>query len=290
MRRTAVVAGLAVVLGSFAGTARAAPDVLHVYPGPEAITKAIAKADPGDTLKIHPGRYKERVIVDKRLRLIAARGPRPVIDAGCSTLAALDVVAGGVRIRGLKVVGGTYFAVDVSFANNVRVRDTRTRDTCGNAEYGVNVYQARNVTVAGGRARGFSDAGIYVGNIDDGTIVVRNNDLFQNNRGIIIQAVPPGIAHVVGNRAHDNTAAGLGPPTGIWLNEADGVLVWDNVVLDNGVYGIHLEGSGSSSDDNVVRDNVALGNGDLDVLDEGSGNCFSNNTVGTSDPAPLPEC
>jgi parallel beta-helix repeat protein len=264
--------------------------VIHVHPGPQAISNAIDVAHGGDVIVIHEGRYPEHVVVDKRLRLRAAAGATPVIDAGCSSAAAIDVTAHGVTIRGLKVIGGTYYEIDVAFVNNVAIKDTRTRDTCGNAYYGVNVYQAGSTVVAGGRARGFTDAGIYVGSIDHGTIVVRNNEVLKNNRGIIIQAVHPGIALVVGNRAHDNTAPGLGPPTGIWLNEADGVLVRDNAANDNGVYGIHLEGSGSSSDDNVLRQNIALGNGDLDVLDEGSGNCFSNNTIGTHEPDPLNPC
>lgn len=290
MRAAAVVFGSLVALLVSPLPAGATHRVIHVRPGPQAISQAIDLAHGGDVIVIHEGRYPEHVVVDKRLRLRAAAGDTPVIDGKCSVLSTVEIDAHGVVIRGLKVVGGSYYEVDVRFVNNVTIRDTRTRDTCEDALYGINVFNTGSVLVAGGRARGFSDAGVYIGSLDHGTTVVRGIELLANNRGIIVEEVLPGVVRVVGNHAHDNRAPGLGPPSGIWLNEADGTQIVGNRVQDNEAYGIHLDDLGSSSDDNVVRDNTVMGSGDLDILDEGSGNCFSGNVVGTSDPPVLPPC
>jgi hypothetical protein len=36
---------------------------IHVRPGPDAIQRAINRADPGDILLVHPGRYRESPVV-----------------------------------------------------------------------------------------------------------------------------------------------------------------------------------------------------------------------------------
>jgi parallel beta-helix repeat protein len=266
---------------------RAPAATRHVYPGPDAIERAIDRANPGDTLVIHGGRYPERVVVDKRLDLVAAPNVIPVITGGCDVRTTVDVAANGVLLRGLKVIGGLVIEVDASFVRNVTFRDLTVTDTCGDAYYGVNVYEAGSVLVAKTRASRFVDAGIYVGGIDEGPVMVRRNVTFQNNRGILIEDVQPDTIQVLDNRSSHNRLSGLGPPSGIWLHIADGAVVGGNTFHGNGDYGIHLD---PQSNGNVVRGNTATNNDELDILDEGSGNCFQNNTYGTSDPATLPPC
>ena len=278
-----------VVVGLLSGGASASR-VVHVYPGPHAISRAVNNAAPGDTLVIHGGRYHEHVAIDKRLTLVDAVGDNPAIDADCDWSSTVDVKAHGVTLRGLRVVGGDTFEVNATFVRNLTLRRVVMRDTCGGAEYGVNLYRDGSVLVAKSRASGFEDAGIYVGGINVGPVTVRRNLSFGNNRGILIEDVAPGAVAVLFNTSSNNRLPGLGDPTGIWLHEADGVLVSGNKVGNNATYGIHLDDVGSSSDDNVIRGNTVLSNGQLDILDEGSGNCFSNNTYATSQPAQLPAC
>jgi parallel beta-helix repeat protein len=267
--------------------ARAPAATTHVYPGPNAIQKAIDQAEPGDRLVIHGGRYEEHVVVDKRIDLVAAQNVTPVIAGGCGSQATIDVTANGVLLRGLKVIGGNYYEVDAIFVGNLTLRRLTLTDTCGNAFYGVNIYSTGAVLVAKTRASGFEDAGIYVGGISDGPVMVRRNVTFGNNRGILIEEVQPDTVKVLYNRSSHNQLSGLGTPSGVWLHEADGTVVGWNTFHGNGDYGIHLDpGSGG----NVVRGNTATENDQLDILDEGSGNCFQNNTYGTSQPASLPAC
>jgi hypothetical protein len=51
--------------------------VIDVRPGPNAITKAVHRADPGDRVVIHGGLYREQVVVGKRLSLMAPRETLP---------------------------------------------------------------------------------------------------------------------------------------------------------------------------------------------------------------------
>lgn len=283
--RTALAIGILLAVAQ-TYPAGASHRVIHVRPGPQAISRAIDVAHGGDVIVIHEGRYPEHVVVNKRLRLVAAQGDTPVIDGTCDHSATLDVRANEVVVRGLKVVGGRDYELNASFVRGTTVRRVTVRDTCGAAEYGVNVYRSEDVLVVGGKARGFHDAGIYVGGILSGEgVTVRGNNVFGNNRGIIVE--DSANVDVEGNRVHDNTISGFGPPTGIWLHAGDDGFIGDNVVHRNGTYGLHLD---PQSGGNVASGNTITGNDQLDVLDEGSGNCYSDNTIGTHEPDPLPAC
>jgi parallel beta-helix repeat protein len=284
--RAAAVIGSLVALLVSPLPAGATHRVIHVHPGPQAISHAIDVAHGGDVIVIHEGRYPEHVVVDKRLRLRAASGDTPVIDGTCDHFATLEVRANEVALRGLKVVGGQDYEVHIAFVRGTTVRGVTVRDTCGAAEYGVNVFKAEGVLVAGGKAQGFHDAGIYVGGIPSGQgVTVKGNNVFGNNRGIIVE--DSASVDVEENRVHDNTLSGFGPPTGIWFHDGDGGFVRANVVRRNGTYGLHFD---PQSGGNTVAGNTITGNDELDVLDEGSGNCYSNNTIGTHEPDPLESC
>jgi parallel beta-helix repeat protein len=265
--------------------------VIQVRPGPNAITKALRKADAGDKLRIHRGRYRESIEVTKPVEIVGAGGGRrPVIDGQCKTEITVGVAASGVALEHLKVIGATDLAgagraVDFRAANG-RMEDLRLRDTC-DAEYGINVVESGAVSVLGSRARGFSDAGIYVGQITDtggGTLLVSGNEARNNNKGIIVEASVGGDIAVVGNDVHNNDLPGLGEQTGIFVNRSQGVLIANNSVRSNGSLGIHLTVDASG---NVLNDNQVTGN-PTDLRDEGAGNCGSGNTFSTG--GSLPAC
>jgi parallel beta-helix repeat protein len=260
---------------------------IDIHPGPNAIQRAIDRANSGDRLRIHEGRYREALTIEERLKLTGARRERrPLIDGSCETLYTIAVRHRGVALEGLKVVGAAEGSeVDFSGVASGRAEDMRVRDTC-DAEYGINVYLSEDIDLVGNRAgRGFSDAGLYVGAVSDtggGVLSVRDNEAFGNNRGIIVENSAGGDIRLRNNYVHDNTRGGEGEPTGIFLHNGDGVLIGDNRVSRNGTYGIHLD---SNSDGNELNDNTVRGN-PTDILDEGSGNCGSGNASASGDPIP----
>jgi len=279
----AAVGILMVVALAPSGAAVAATnDVIEVFPGPNAINNALDLAAPGDVLNIHAGTYPEQVSVRvDNVTLRSAGDGTVTVDGGCSVATTLDVRAERVTVRGLRVIGaGVGFspiAIDFSGIRQGRVMSSVVEDTCGDAWYGINVYQGGSIRILNNTASGFDDAGIYVGDITStpfGAMLIRGNESFGNVKGVIVQEISAATTvQVLANDVHDNDN------TGIWLNLADGVGVGRNELADNGERGIDLD---LFSDGNLIRDNVASGH-TFDLYDGGgSGNCWTGNVYTTS--------
>jgi parallel beta-helix repeat protein len=296
VKRVAGALAVLVALGLLASPATA--KTIHVRAKQnDAINKAIDRASPGDRLVVHKGKYKDPVVVDKRVRIVGKKkrhgrkSRKPVINPGCSTDTGFDVRVDGVSLRRLKLRGGDLFTLDISLVDSGTARQLRVIDTC-DALYGVNAFNSGPIQLLQNRTSGYLDAGIYVGGISDtagGTLLIRGNDSFANNRGLIVEDSDdePGesvVMRVAANRFHDNTIPdppGEGPPVGIFVNRSHNVTFVDNLVQRNGVYGVHLDPLSTS---NRFFDNDFTGNPDP-VFDQGTGNCGSGNAPsGSFDP------
>jgi len=263
-------------------------DVRPRGPATNPLQRAIDRADPGDRIRVHHGRYRQAIEVDKRLRIFAAQGERrPVIDARCHDSIVVDVQANGVALDGLKIVGSAdAFTVNFIGIDRGRANDLELVNTCGQALYGVNVYGRGAIRITNNDARRYLDAGYYVGSIGGTggrTLLIRDNTASGNNRGAIVEdSFDTDVdIRVIDNDFHDNTIAGEGIPSGIFIHNSDHTLIAGNRTDDNGVYGIHVD---PQSDDNVINDNRATGNGTANYLDEGAGNCGAGNSF------PVPAC
>jgi parallel beta-helix repeat protein len=213
-----------------------------------------------------------------------------IVDGGCVALTVIDVNANAVRIEGLRVRGGSYHEVDFSFVVGGVITGSILRDTC-DALYGVNVFATNGgMSVTDDVTAGFGDAGIYIGGISTTGakhVSVMGNRSLANNRGIIVEdSVAAANVEVSGNRTKANRAAGESVlNAGIFLHNADGVLVEGNLVRRNGDRGIELDANSSG---NVVTNNTISGH-TFDLSNLGSSNCFSGNIYATSN-GPLPAC
>jgi parallel beta-helix repeat protein len=265
--------------------------VIQVRPGHNAIAKALRKADAGDRLRVHRGRYRESFEVTKPVEIVGVgKGQRPVIDAQCKSDVTVNVRVAGVALEHLKVTGATDIVsagreVDLTGVASGTLEDLRLRNTCS-AQYGINVYQSGPISITGNRATGYTDGGIYVGGVTDtlgATLLVQDNEAYDNNKGIIIEESAGGDIRIVGNDVHDNARAGLGEMIGIFVHTSKGVLVAGNSVTANGNIGIYL----ADANDNVLNDNRVSDN-PTDLLDAGAGNCGSGNTFSTG--GSLPPC
>jgi parallel beta-helix repeat protein len=254
--------------------------VIEVFPGPNAVTTALAQANPGDVLNIHAGTYPEHVSIHTtNLTLRAAGDGEVTIDGTCSTPTTVDVQAAGTTLRGLRVIGaGQNAAIEINFwrVATGQVIDSVVEDTCGNAEYGINVFGSQTIRVIGNSATGFGDAGIYIGFITSTQRgpLVQDNESFGNVRGVIVENSEGGQIRVAGNDIHDNQT------TGIWVTNSDRVRVDHNTVMDNGDSGIELD---PFADRNLIRGNTALGHV-FDLVNSGgtNGNCWLDNDYVTS--------
>ncbi|MGH2961488.1 MAG: right-handed parallel beta-helix repeat-containing protein [Solirubrobacterales bacterium] len=263
---------------------------IHVRPGQDAISRALARADDGDVLRIHKGRYPEAFTVEESVKLVAAGNRRPVIDARCEERFAVAVRADDVRLKRLKVIGadadsGFPTEVDFNGVTGGRAKDLVLRDTC-DAEYGINVFDTGAMEIVDSRAHGFDDAGFYVGQITStptGPIRVRRSEAYGNLRGVIVENSTGGDIRVARNDLHDNNinfSNALG--TGVLILNSDSVLVKSNDVSDNAGFGLHVSADAGA---NVINDNVFVGN-PLDIFDQGTGTCGTGNISTTGDSIP----
>jgi nitrous oxidase accessory protein NosD len=264
----------------------AAPDgpqeVIEVFPGPNAITEALAQADEGDVLNIHAGRYPEAVVVSTaNVALRSAGDGRVIVDGECSTRYTISVLADGVKITGLAVIGAAHgfgevpSAVRFDQVSSGMLRNSILADSC-DAEYGVNVFNGGTVVIRGNVATGFGDGGIYAGTVRAtpfGPLRIEDNESFGNFRGVIVYGVTGGRVRVDGNHVHDNS------DSGIRVNFSTGVLTTRNRVVDNVRTGIELI---NESNDNAVIENLASGH-EFDLANTGgTGNCWARNVYTTS--------
>jgi len=275
-RPISAVAAATVVLAAVAsGSSWAAPrTIIEVFPGPNAITNALAGAIAGDTLNIHTGSYDEHFTVSKNSIALQSAGDGPVtVDGGCASSWTISVTADGVTIARLEVIGGDFGSMTFNGVNGGGVTGSTVRDTCGHAEYGINVFDSGNIKVIGNRASGFGDAGVYIGAITFGSSTIRRNNTLGNNRGIIVENSEGATILVLSNKTHGNAQ------TGIWITNSDGVTVRGNSVTDNQRTGIQLD---PLSDNNLVTQNTVSGHIYDLSNDGGTGNCWVDNTYTTS--------
>jgi nitrous oxidase accessory protein len=163
---------------------------IEVRPGPEALTRAISAARPGDELALQEGRFAGPAVIDKSLTLSGSlariEGPG---EGSVLTVTAPDVTITGVTIAG---AGARLDTLDSGIrlmkgANNARVEGV-TLD--GNL-IGIDVHGAKQVTLRGNHIIGRNDLrvpergpGIYVWNAPG--LTVEDNRISKGRDGVFI--------------------------------------------------------------------------------------------------------
>ena len=223
----AVLALVGMLLVLPATSAAEKSDVVEVESG-ESIQAAIDAADPGTTIKIEEGTYRESLQISKDGIKLVGEGkeethivpPDPLVPGeGCvfedtttspPTVTAIGICVNdpeaqppvridGVNISHLSVTGfngmGIFlFAVDGGTVKHVNASDDGEYGIFSLASTGTRIY--RNVTNNDG------EAGIYVGSSDDADAVVKKNSASGSTLGIFIRDAANGL--VVKNKTFGN--------------------------------------------------------------------------------------
>lgn len=257
---------------AFASSAQAA--VIEVAPG-QSVAAAVRRAQPGDTVRVLPGQYRENVVIDKRLTLEGTRGATlsgggkgdvvrvrapgvtvrnlVVRDSGIdmdAQNAAIYIEPGsdGARVEGCTVLASLFGiwledSANSTLENNViSGREDLLSTNRGN---GIQVYNTTDSRVIGNTISHARD-GIYVD--------WSRRALFRRN---VMHHVRYGTHYMNTNDStwEDNeTYQNRG---GLALMEVRNLLVRRNKAWGNEDHGIMLR----TIQDSVIEDNVVAGNG-----------------------------
>jgi len=248
--------------------------VLQVRAG-ESIAAAVGRAHPGDTVQVMGGTYKERILIDKPLRLEGIG--KPTIAAGYQG-DVIRVKSPDVSIRGLIVRDS---GTDLGSQNaGIYVMPGSDRIVIANCDlvtnlFGIWLEQSRDAILQGNLVTGRRDLmsqmrgnGIQVYNTDD-TQVIDNTISYVRDgiyvdysrratfRGNTVHHVRYGTHYMnthnsswEGNTVYQSRA-------GLALMEVRNLTVRNNVAWGNEDHGIMLR----TIQDSVIENNIVAGNG-----------------------------
>ncbi|MBN1323761.1 MAG: right-handed parallel beta-helix repeat-containing protein [Methanotrichaceae archaeon] len=253
-----------------------------------SIADAIGVAQPGDTILIMSGIYRECVLLDKPLTIRGLdTGPgRPVLDAS-GLGSAMTLASDGIVVEGVEVIGGgdrwPEAGIKVKSDKNV-LSDNIIR----NNDVGIGLENCNNNTIEGCDLSE-NNVGVLVwsgsGNI------VRKNRACKNNAGLLFlisdgnfiednQLSENCYSIILTEGSQGNTVnwnnISYSIDYGIHIDKADLNLIVGNIVADNDNYGISI----TDSKGNIVVGNLVRKNGGDGLYLEGLENSsIMNNNI-----------
>ena len=273
-----------------------APTIV-VQPG-SSIQAAVTAAIAGTVIKIKPGTYKEKIVVDKPGITLSGEGSVVIENPGGKDIG-IKVVKGadGFVLRGITVQGFTDRAVEIKEIDGLLLSHV-TAIGNNTEEFGLFVQDCTNGTIEHCEATGHTDTGIFVGESTNISIAqnksyantigietenvsgisIDKNHLYDNSAGIVSLLVPGKSVSqssnitITKNQVRDNNHANLqNDPTeleailpggiGILILGPDNVMVEDNHVTGNQYTGIAVVSTsilGPTPGIDPVPDNVKL--------------------------------
>lgn len=202
-----LVTGLGAVAPTASATTGSSAGTLVVRPG-ESIQKAVDDAEPGATVLVSPGTYRESVLVTRSDLTLRGAGGRTVITPGAEragnacaqegngicVIGKPDQPVEDVHIRSLTVSGFKKNGVWATRTDRLTVTGVRALD---NGTWGIAQERSTRATVVGNTARDNGDAGIFVANaidreggaLDTKGTVVSGNQMSGNRLGSTLRRV-----------------------------------------------------------------------------------------------------
>lgn len=240
----------------------------------ESIQAAINEAQPGATIRVMPGTYRETVYIDKdniTLSGVIERGQYPVLQGEDRRNDAILYSGNGVTIENFYITRYKGNGIMGQAGNNYVIRNNIIVDT---GVYGIFPQLGKNGIVAYNVVSGIEDAAIYVGMSDNVDVVY--NQVFEsvagieiensrqalvegnyvyNNTGGILAFITPGLPiktcgdvlirnNFISGNNHENFAipgslvANIPPGTGVLVMACDDVVIEGNIISDNDSAGI----------------------------------------------------
>ena len=195
----------------------------------EKIQNAVKKAQPGDTILVEPGEYKQTVYIDKEnitLKGLKVGDKYAVLNGEFILNDGIIASGHGVVIEGFWVKGYKGNAIMTQGANNFKILN----NIVDGAFYGIFPQFGKNGLVKGNTVFNSEDAGIYVGMSDH--IDVVENIAYENVMGLEFENSRHSL--MARNQVYNNTAGiVLSIVPGLPVKDSYDLVIKDNVVRDN---------------------------------------------------------
>lgn len=263
-----------------------------VQPRPGAIAATLERAAPGDVLRLAPGLYDERLVLDKPVTLAGA-GQAEIRGDGQGSV--LTVTAADVTLRGLTITGSgsDHQGID----SGVQLTETATRARVENNVllgnlYGIDIHGARDAHVAGNRIEGRRDRhmnargnGVYVWNAPGARVT--GNDIRWGRDGIFVNTSKDNdfsdnlfrdlrfaVHYMYANNTRVSGNVSIGNDLGYAVMFSKRVTVTDNLSIDDRDHGILLNYTNHSR---ITGNLVRNGAGRCAFLYNANRNTFAGN-------------
>ena len=217
-----------------------AEGTIHTVTEGQSIQRAVEKAQPGDTVRVMPGTYRETIFIDKdniRLSGVIEQGRWPVLEGDGRLHDAILYSGNSIVIENFTITHYKGNGIMGQAGNNFEIRNNIIIDT---GVYGIFPQLGKNGLVEHNILSGIEDAAIYIGMSDN--IHVAHNEVFGNVAGIEIENSRHAI--VENNYVHDNTGgilAFISP--GLPIKTTYDVIIRNNFVINNNIANFAAPGS-----------------------------------------------
>ena len=197
------------------------------------IQAAVDAANPGDTIRVPPGVYRENVLVNKdNITIEGSAGA--ILDgmglpgnSGITVRAPSPTRINGFKLRGLQIQNYSRNGVILVRVDNYQIVGGKYID---NEEYGIFPIRSTYGLIDSNQVSGSDDTGIYIGQSNDA--VIKNNQVSDCTVGIEVE-VSSNIK-VQDNKLMDNTIgiSAIVLP-GLSVTETSNIQVIRNLVIHN---------------------------------------------------------
>lgn len=226
----AAAVAAATATGAIKSVAGPPTDRFVVVRDGESIQAAVRAAEPGTTIRVMPGTYRETVYVDKdgiRIVGVIEAGRRALLDGEKKLNDAILYSGNGFVVENLEIRNYKGNGIMGQAGNNFEIRNNVIADA---GVYGIFPQLGQNGVVEHNVVSGIADAAIYIGMSDN--IHVAHNEVFASVAGIEIENSRHAI--VENNYVHDNTGGLLAFVTpGLPIKTTSDVIFRNNFVVRN---------------------------------------------------------